>query len=798
MWSFLLAFALSGVLCAQSGISGKTSAFQKMPGFFPAYWDAKGGKMFLEIDKWDQEFLYVTSLPAGVGSNDIGLDRGLLGSTRVVKFQRSGPKVLLVEQNYRFRAVNSPAAERLAVEQAFAQSVVWGFQVEAEEGTRVLVDATSFYLRDARFVSSTLQRSKEGTFKADASRSAFYLPATKNFPKNTEVEATITYTGEPTGRYLPEVAPSPDAVTVRQHHSFVELPGPGFESREYDPRAGYFSLQYMDFATPVDAPITKRFIERHRLQKKDPAAAASEAVNPIVYYLDAGTPEPVRSALLDGARWWNQAFEAAGFRNAFRVEMMPEGADPMDVRYNMIQWVHRSTRGWSYGSSVTDPRTGEIIKGHVTLGSLRVRQDFMIAEGLLAPYVSGKPVPDTMLQMSLARLRQLAAHEVGHTLGLAHNYVASMHNRASVMDYPHPLVTLSKDGVPELGDAYAVGIGDWDKVAITYGYRETTNKNELTKGIEDAFKRGLYFLTDADARPAGSAHPDNHLWDNGSNAIDELNRMMAVRSAALVRFSENNIREGRPMSELGETLVPVYMLHRYQVEAAAKSLGGLFYTYAVRGDGQKFTEIVSGKEQARALDALLKTLAPDALTLPERVLRSIPPNATGFRPREPFAGRTGLTFDALAPAEAAANHTVGFVLHPQRAARLVEQHARIASVAGLDMVIDRLLAATWRAPRAVGLAAEVQNVVEDVVVYHLMALAKSDVAPAQVRAIASQKLEQLRASIATKPDAHSQFEAAQIKHFQQAPKDFVMLRPAEPPPGQPIGCEDLKLGAWQE
>jgi hypothetical protein len=787
MRSFLFVIGLCGVLCAQTGISQKTAAFQKMPGFFPVYWDAKGGKMFLEIDKWDQEFLYVSSLPAGLGSNDIGLDRGQLGATRVVKFQRIGPKVLLVQMNYRFRAVTDQPAERRDVEQAFAQSVIWGFQVEFEEGNRAVVDATNFFLRDSHNVTATLQKAKEGTYKPDATRSAFFLPATKNFPKNTEVETTITFTGEPQGRFVPEVTPSPDAITVREHHSFIELPDAGYRPRAYDPRAGYFGIQYMDFAASIDAAITKRFIDRHRLQKKDPSAAMSDPVKPIVYYLDAGTPEPVRSALLEGARWWNQAFEAAGYRNAFQVEMMPDGADPMDVRYNVIQWVHRSTRGWSYGATVTDPRTGEIIKGHVSLGSLRVRQDFMIAEGLLAPYLAGKPVPETMLNMSLARLRQLAAHEVGHTLGLAHNYVASTHSRASVMDYPSPLVTLSKAGVPELGDAYAVGIGEWDKVAIAYGYRE----GDVTRVIEDAYKRGLYFLTDADARPAGSAHPDNHLWDNGANAVDELNRMMTVRAAALARFSENNIPVGRPMSDLGETLVPIYLLHRYQVEAAAKSVGGLFYTYALRGDGQKVTEIVSGKEQARALDALLKTISPDALTLPERILRLIPPKASGFLPREPFRGRTGLTFDALAPAEAAANLTVSFLLDQQRTARLVEQHARLGTVAGLDTVIDRLIAATWKAPRASGLAAEVQHVVEDVVVYHLMALAKNDAAPAQVRAIVSQKLEQIRASLSGKPGAHAQYEAAQIKQFQQSPKEFVMLKPVEPPPGQPIGCEEL-------
>lgn len=359
------------------------------------------------------------------------------------------------------------------------------------------------------------------------------------------------------------------------------------------------------------------------------------------------------------------------------------------------------------------------------------------------------------------------------------------------MDYPHPLVTLSKEGALELGDAYASGIGEWDKVAISYGYRQTSDHSQLTTLIKDAYKRGLYFLTDADARPAGSAHPDNHLWDNGANAIDELNRIMTVRAAALARFSENNIPVGRPMSDLGETLVPLYLLHRYQVEAAAKSVGGLFYTYALRGDGQRVTEIVNGREQSRALDALLKTISPDALTLPERILRLIPPMASGFQPREPFRGRTGLTFDALAPAEAAANLAVAFILDPQRAARLVEQHARQSTVAGLDAVIDKLISATWKAPRAAGLASEVQNVVESVVVYHLMDLAKNDAAPAKVRAIASQKLEQLRVSLIRNPGAHSQYHAVQIKQFQQSPKKFTMPKPADAPPGQPIGCEDL-------
>src|SRR5256712_5798155 len=404
-------------------IAEKVTGMQKFPGYFPFYWDTKAGKIWLEIAKWNSELLYVESLPAGIGSNDIGLDRGQLGQSYIVRFERAGPRVLLIASNYAYRANSDNADERRAVKDAFAESTLWGFEVAAEEGNRALVDATSFYLRDAHQIPAVLQRTQQGTFRLDPTRCAFYLANTKNFPKNSEVETTLTFTTEgEAGPLVRSVTPVAQAITVRERVSFVELPPPGFKPRVNDPRAGYFGIQYMDFATPISEPIVKRYIDHHRLQKKDPSAATSEPVKPIVYYVDRGAPEPVRSALIVGASWWSQAFEAAGYRNAFRVEVMPTDADPMDVRYNVIQWVHRSTRGWSYGSSVSDPRTGEIIQGRVSLGSLRDRQDFLIAQGLLAPYGKDKSVVEKIMeQVVLARLRQLAAHEVGHTLGLQHN-----------------------------------------------------------------------------------------------------------------------------------------------------------------------------------------------------------------------------------------------------------------------------------------------------------------------------------------------------------------------------------------
>src|SRR6266566_4984297 len=806
-WFFpiLMVSAASGVAAARpetpqtSTIAEKTAGAQKLPGYFNLYWDAKQGKLWLEIDKWNGEFLYQSGLPAGIGSNDIGLDRGRLGATRVVRFERSGPKVLLIQENLDYRAVSDDPDEKRAVRDSFAESALWGFTVAAEEKDHALVDATDFFLRDAHGIPAALHRTKQGSYHVDASRCAIYLPQTKNFPLNTEVETTLTFAGDEPGRWVRDVTPSPESITVREHHSFVQLPPPGYKTRAYDPRASFFGIGYMDYATPISEPIVKRFIARHRLEKKDPKAAVSEAVQPIVYYLDRGAPEPIRSALLEGARWWNQAFEAAGYKNAFRVELLPEGADLMDLRYNVIQWVHRATRGWSYGAAVIDPRTGEIIKGHVTLGSLRVRQDFLIAESLLAPYEKGKPVSPKMQEMALARLRQLAAHEVGHTLGLMHNYSASTVNRSSVMDYPPPVAKLAADGSIDLSDAYATGIGEWDKVSITFGYQDfPTGMDEraaLNKILLDAYGRGLRYLTDQDARPAGSSSSLAHLWDSSSNAVDELNRLMQVRAAALKRFGENNIREGAPLATIEDSLVPIYMLHRYQVEAAAKFVGGMDYTFAVRGDGETPTKIVSPGEQRRALAAVLATLRPSALALPESLLRMIPPRPPEYqRGREHFKIHTSPTFDALAPAEAAAQHTLQFLFNTERAARLVEFHARDTANPGLQEILDAVVSATWKAPHPAGYAGEVARAVDSVVLYDLLSLAVNNHATTQVRAVASREAEQLKAWLNANKSAgdpaqqaHLAYAAAQIEQFQKDPKELELVAPAEPPDGPPIG-----------
>ena len=783
-----LAVALSLTAAPLPKISEKTAGMELLPGFFAIHHDAAQAKVWLEVGRWNDEFIYVSSLPAGIGSNDIGLDRGQLGETRMVRFERHGQKILLIESNTGYRASSPDADERRAVRDSFAESVVWGFEAAAEEDGRVLVDATAFYLRDAHQVGRTLERARQGSWRADASRSAIYKPMTRSFPRNTEVEAIVTLTGSGGGGWLRSVAPSGESVTVRQRHSFIAPPEPGYVPRAFDPRSGYFPATWMDYSSPITEPIVKRVIHRHRLQQD----ASGKTIKPIVYYVDRGTPEPVRTALVEGARWWSQAFEAAGFRDGFRVEVMPEGADPMDVRYNVIQWVHRSTRGWSYGSSVSDPRTGEIIKGHVSLGSLRVRQDFLIAQAFLSPFGASSSSTGGMERMSLARLRQLSAHEVGHTLGLGHNYIASVQSNSSVMDYPHPYIELDAAGVPSLAKAYPEGIGEWDKVSIDYGYRQfpsgADERKSLDQIIQAAIKRGLYFLTDQDARPPGSAHPEVHLWDNGADAASELSRMLKVRAAAMARFGENTIRTGDAWAALEDLLAPLYFSHRYQVEAAAKVVGGVRYRYAMKGDGQPVLEAVPSAEQQKALASLLAALEPQALLVPERIRNLIPPRPAGInRTAELFRGRTSPVFDPVSAAETAADLVIALLLDPQRASRLSQGQSSAAGRLTLDNVLQALGNATWARVAEQGPAGEMRRAASIAYLRRLLALAASPDASPAARGTALTRVQSLKSSLAAVPSPHAKFALAQIAAFEKEPKSFILQPAPAAPPGMPIG-----------
>lgn len=795
-----------------STVEEKTAGMMKMDGFIPVYWDEQEGRLYLEIARLGQEVLHATGFAAGLGSNDIGIDRGAGAGSDIVMFERVGPKVMLVVPNYNFRATSDNAAERQSVRDAFARSIVWGFTVAAESPGRVLVDATSFLVRDNLNLSPRL---RPGTYRLDESRSAVHMPGVLNFPKNTELEVELTYAlqqqaGPPQGGAAPgpgqnfagggffegvrNVAATRDAASIRVHHTFAELPDDDYQTRDFDPRAGFFGPEYQDRSAALGTPLEKRLIDRHRLRKVDPKAKVSDPVKPIVYYLDPGTPEPIRSALLDGARWWNQAFEAAGYRNAFRVEMRPEDVHPLDIRYNVINWVHRSTRGWSTGGSVTDPRTGEIIKGVVTLGSLRVRQDYLIAEGLLSPYKTGTEVSNEAREWALARMRQLSAHEVGHTLGIGHNYYDSDVGRISVMDYPHPLVTLKPDGSLDLSAVYDNKIGAWDKVAIAYGYQDfpsgTDEKAALASILERGAQKDLRYLSNQDT----SAHPRVDQWSNGTDSGAELVRMMEIRRVALARFGEAAIQRGAPMATLEEALVPLYLHHRFQVEAAASVLGGQHYAYAMRGDGQAPTRPASADEQKRALDALLLTLKASELKIPESVLKLIPPRPSGYGPhRELFPRFTGSTFDAISPAVVASDLTLSNLFDSQRAARMVEQKALDATLPGFGDIVNAVIHAVFGGETSSPYEAEIARSVERVLVDRLMDTAANARMP-QVRAIA-------QAGLATivkmgGDDPHRALIAQEIERFGERPLNEPLAATPIAPPGAPIGDPGMSY-LWQ-
>ncbi|WDE04587.1 zinc-dependent metalloprotease [Thalassomonas viridans] len=769
------------------------------PGFYSFYHDEDQGKVYLEIKDFGQEFLFQSSLPHGIGSNDIGLDRGQLGDTRLVRFERSGNKVFLRQLNTYYRADSDNALERQAVEEAFATSILWGFELvkldDQKQQTSVLIDYTPFLLSDIHNLATKLDKRKQGKFKADTSRSGLYKKRSKAFPDNTEFEAIVTFKGSKPGDYLRSVTPDANIVSVHMHHSLIRLPDAGYQPREFHPFSGFWSIEYADYASAIDQPLLKRIIPRHRLEKKNPSARVSEAVEPIVYYLDPGVPEPVRSALIDGALWWDQAFSALGYKNAFQVKILPEDADPMDVRYNVIQWVHRATRGWSYGSSVIDPRTGEILKGHVTLGSLRVRQDYLIATGLTSPYKKRNADTTKMKEMALARIRQLSAHEVGHTLGIAHNFAASTNNRASVMDYPHPDIKVRR-GKIDLSQAYATDIGEWDKYVIAYGYGDQSPQQRLEL-ISQVQERGLKYSSDPDARPVSGGQLDGHLWDNGKDAVKGFEQVAKVRKKALAQFGINNLAYGRPLSELEQVLVPVYNYHRYQLEAVVKLIAGVDYFYETRDDETvKGVSNISGKQQQAALTALLSTLDSGFLTLPEHILALIPPKAYGYqRNRESFSAGTGLTFDAVSAAEASAKYSIGLLLNAERLARLQQQAALDAGIPGVKAVLEQLLDATLKTQTQTqtksGMAMLVQQRVNQQVVDQLLTLWLKKALVPEVRADIYAALVQLQSWLSGQEkqalSAHYRLLAQQIGFGLNKGKQVVMPSEIKMAPGSPIG-----------
>ena len=755
--------------------------------------DEKGTILTIVPDsKPDFRFLYQSYLAQGLGSNPVGLDRTFGGDTAIIRATRRGDRVFFEVENWRYQARDGGVQEKAAVAGSFATSVVWSTPVLARgpEGGW-LIDLKGFLLRDAVGVVARLKAAEQGDFSIDADRSYVDTGATLVFPKNVELEAALTFATSSAGDEVTATAPVADSATLRVHHSFSELPAPGYAPRAFDPRTGGIEHTWFDFATPLSAPITTKMVRRHRLELD----GQGRVVEPIVYYIDSGAPEPLRQALVDGARWWSEAFDDAGFPGGFRVEVLPEDIHPLDIRYNVVTWVHRATRGWSYGASVVDPRTGEIVKGFVLLGSQRVRQDRLIFEGLAGVGKTGTGADDDPVELALDRIRQLSAHEVGHTIGLAHNFAASTYDRGSVMDYPAPWVRVTDDGVLDFSQAYATGAGVWDRFTIKWLYNDTVDHEAL---IADADAQGWIYVTDRHGRGTGTAHPKAAVWDNGADPIAALEEALAVRKIALENFGLDRIADGEEVSQLARVLVPIYLYHRYQVDAAAKSIAGYDYQYAVRGDGRSGPIPVDATKQRAALSAVLRALDPAEIVMPERIATLITPFSTGYTAdpiteRELFKGRAEPIFDAVVPVAQAAAIAVNALLAPERATRLTQAPA---GAPGLLEVIQKAREVAFDAPRSESESvARARRAVQAELVAGLIALADAAEAAEQARAISQAALEDLARNLERSRGsddaqvAHKKLLARSIRQFLNRDMQPIATPPAlaSPPPGSPIG-----------
>ncbi len=760
-------------------IASKTEGLEHLPGFVPIWHQTDTATTLIEINPDNQELLYVTALPAGVGANDLGLDRGQLKSSRLVRFERRGPRSLMVQPNLDFRAYSDNRMEQRAVSEAFARSVLAGFEVVAQSEERYLIDVSPLLLTDSHGIANRLKQTEQGEYSLDKDRSAPALEQFRGFEDNSVLEAWVTFSGKEPGTIIRSVTPTADSLTVRLRHNFVRLPSNDFERRPYHPRAGYFSLGYRDYAAALNEPIDQQVLVRHRLRNAD------GTVKPLIYYVDPGAPEPVRSALVEGASWWAQAFAAAGFAGGFEVRILPEDIDPLDVRYNVIQWIHRSTRGWSYGASIVDPRSGQIIKGHISLGSLRVRQDMLIASSLLDPErYTPKQAAAMAETLALARLRQLSAHEVGHTLGLAHNFAASNLNDASVMDYPHPFIRLDTDGQIDLSRAYDSDIGEWDKLAIRYGYSEFSNNDtetSLKQIIAEADGSGIAFISDPDSRGPGSIHADAHLWDNGSDVIDRLTELTTIRRMALDHLSTRQLRDNQAAFELEAHLVPMYLLHRYQAEAVSKLIGGIRYNYALAGDAAPTWSPVSAEQQQQAINALLDLLSDEQLSLSDTLIYNLVPPAYGSnRDREYFTHQTGRAFDQSAPARALAQLVGNLLLEPDRLNRLAQTHRLDNGQPSVSALLEQYSNQTLMIDPN-------QSMSDSVAWVSLNQLFRTHQDPRcadPVRALVHSELTRLARTLGRRGPQAALKDS--IRRYLESPSDYVLPAAVTVPPGSPI------------
>ncbi len=811
---------LSAKDIAALAAAGEAGPYDRADGLFTVVTAKEQGLVMAKLPAPDTEtgvigdYIHLSYLRTGLGSNPVGLDRGLGGANNLVRLSVVGDAVFVTARNTRFVARSSVAAERRATEESFARSTLAALPILARgaDGAPV-VDLGAFLTGDVMGIAARLKSRGQGSFSLDASRSAPLPREALAFPDNVEFEASLTFQSNDPGSEVQQTAPEPGAVTFTMHHSFVRLPDDGYTPRLADPRVGSISLPVTDYAAGLDEPLMRRVVVRHRLRKTDPAAARSTVEEPIVFYVDPGAPKRVRDALIEGANWWKEAFEAAGFIDGYRVEVLPEGAHPLDARYNVIQWVHRQTRGWSYGRPIYDPRTGEIIKAVITLGSLRVRHDRMIFEGLLDAQRSGSGGTDDPIEIALARLRQLSAHEVGHGLGFIHNMAASADGRASVMDYPAPLVSLT-DGALDFSKAYGVGVGPWDIVSARYAYAQVpAGKDEAAflETIAEEARRDRLFVADAHSRPVSGAHPQGSVWDNGADAIAELDSVIGVRDAALGDFSLDNLPAGAPVADLRQVLVPIYLYHRYQVAAAAKALGGASFGYEVApAKGAEAAMVpVPGPRQIQALMVLLRTIEPSFLALPERVVGLLQPTAInwfdGRFTRDELRSDAYPAFDETQAAAVAADVTLGAILNEARLMRVMQFHASDPALPSVDGVFNRVSRTVFADVPDSARLALVQETVAHRYVAHLMDLAMT--APPLLAVRAERHLASIRDAIESRVTDRTdprRIFAVEIKRFLERPAqaDRGPSEAPRTPPGSPIGAGEAfgageALGACQ-
>ncbi len=796
--ALLLGASPAALAAAPAPLEGTTA----QSGLLPVHVDVKGGRILLSLPAPDRDgisgrYLYVTALKTGLGAAPVGLDRSLSGGSKLVVFRRIGKKIAIEVENPRFRATNAPAPEQQAARDSFAYSTLWmGDAIDGADG-RQLVDLAPFLALDTLGIAQALKGAGEKGFALSKELTVADPASVRVFPENIEMEARQTFVSAEPGAEVNNIAPASGNLSFVVRHSLVKLPDAGYRPRRFDPRGGSFATQVLDYAAPLGQPIVYELANRFRLEKTDPSAPKSRVKKPIVFYIDRSAPEPIRTALYEGASWWKQAFDDAGYIDAYRVEILPEGVDPLDIRYNVVNWVNRATRGWSYGQVVEDPRTGEIVKGQVLLGSLRVRQDMLIFEGLVGADKVGTGGPNDPVQASLARLRQLAAHEVGHALGLAHNFAASTQGRYSVMDYPAPRVSLV-DGAPDLSDAYGVGMGRWDNYAIDWLYGAATDADAQAKAAA-AVAEGLRYAADNDARPVGTAQPWGGLWDDHADPAAELERMTAVRRAAVERFGLGALAANEPVANLRRKFVPIWLLHRYQVEGAAKLVGGVDFAYALRGDGREASPAVPEAAQRRALEALLATLAPEQLEVPGHLLPYLSSGWSGSNDRqfdiEIFRTAGGPVFDPLVASEVAATVTLNALLAPERLNRLAEQNRVDGAQLGAAELIDRLISSTFATSSDNGR----ESVRRRVATTTALALARVQRDPALSPTLAlalDERLRRLGASLAKKSGNEAERDWSRGLVRLLGDREALDKLLAEPkrvpsvPPGMPIGSAD--------